>query len=477
MQDAVVVGSGPNGLAAALTLARAGLQVTVLEAEETIGGGARTLELGLADGLRHDLCSAVHPMSWVSPFFSEFDLAAAGVELLTPDVSYAQPLDNRPAAIAYRSLDATVERLGRDGPAWRSLLGPIARHPYAAAQIALDDHRSVPPVRNLPTGLRLLLATVEQGTRAWGIRFHDQQAPALLAGVAMHTVSPLPGLVSGGTSVFLGALGHAGCGWPIIRGGSGSITAALADELRSRGGEIITGHRVTTGAHLPPARAYLFDTTPRAVIDVVGDRISPALRRALGRFRHGDGVAKIDFVLSGPVPWTDPEVGRSGTVHLGGTRDQIARAESEVRAGRHPERPVCLISDPAVVDPGRMRGGLRPLWSYTHVPAGSTLDPTGQVIAEIERHAPGFADVVVASRCIPAARMIEHNQNYVGGDFTAGAMTPWQMIARPAPRWNPYRLGQGIYLCSSSTPPGPGVHGMCGRLAARRVLREMFGQR
>ncbi|QGN33394.1 NAD(P)/FAD-dependent oxidoreductase [Microlunatus sp. Gsoil 973] len=477
MQDAVVVGSGPNGLAAAVTLIRAGLSVTVLDAEETIGGGARTLDLGLAEGVVHDLCSAVHPMAWASPFFNEFDLAAAGVDLLTPEVSYAQPLDDRPAAIAYRSMDATVERLGRDGAAWRSLLGPIARRPHAAARIALDDHRSLPPVRTLPTGLRLLLATGEQGTRTWGLRFRDAEAPALLTGVAMHTVSRLPGLVSAGTSVFLGALGHAGRGWPIARGGSGSITAALAAEVRARGGEIITGHRVSNRTHLPPARTYLFDTTPRTVIEVVGDRISPALRRALGRFRHGDGVTKIDFVLSGPVPWADPEVAGAGTVHLGGTRDQIARAESDVMAGRHPERPVCLISDPTVVDPGRECAGLRPLWSYTHVPAGSTLDQTSQVIAEIERHAPGFSDLVVASRCVPASRMVEHNQNYVGGDFTAGAMTPWQMIARPAPRWNPYRLGQGIYLCSSSTPPGPGVHGMCGRLAARRVLREVFGQR
>lgn len=322
----------------------------------------------------------------------------------------------------------------------------------------------------------MILATGEQGTRASGLRFHDQEAPALLSGVAMHAVSVLPSLVAAGTGIFLGGLAHAGLGWPILRGGSGAIPAALADDLRARGGEIVTGHRVAADADLPPARTYLFDTTPRAAIEVAGDRISPRLRRALARFRHGNGVTKIDFVLSGPVPWSDPEVAKAGTVHLGGTREELAYAEAEVAAGRHPEHPICLISDPAVVDPDREVRGLRPLWLYTHVPAGSNLDLTEQVITELERYAPGFRDLVVASHCIPAARMVEHNQNYVGGDFTAGAMTAWQMIARPTPRLDPYRLGPGIYLCSSSTAPGPGVHGMCGWHAARRVLRDVFGQ-
>lgn len=299
----------------------------------------------------------------------------------------------------------------------------------------------------------------------------------MLAGVAMHTVSRLPSLVAAGTGVFLGALAHAGAGWPIIRGGSGSITAALATQLHDLGGEIITGQRVSGPGDLPPARAYLFDTTPQTAVAVFADKIKPGLRRSLGRFRHGNGVAKIDFVLSGPVPWTDPDVARAGTVHLGGTRDDLARAEAEVAAGRHPDHPVCLISDPTIVDRGREHGGLRPLWAYTHVPAGSTRDLTEQVTAEIERYAPGFPDVVVASQCIPASRMIDHNQNYVGGDFTAGAMTAWQMIARPTLRWDPYRLADGIYLCSSSTPPGPGVHGMCGWHAARRVLRDVFSRR
>ncbi|MBO0811387.1 MAG: NAD(P)/FAD-dependent oxidoreductase, partial [Microlunatus sp.] len=336
------------------------------------------------------------------------------------------------------------------------------------------DHRTLPPAGTLLTGARMVLAAGEQGSPSWALRFRDLQAPALLAGVAMHTVSRLPSLVAAGTAIFLGALAHAGSGWPIIRGGSGSITAALAADLSSHGGEIITGHRVSELRELPPSRTYLFDTTPATALGVIGDRVGPGLRRALAGFRHGNGVTKIDFVLSGPVPWTDPEVGRAGTVHLGGTRADLVRAEAEVAAGRHPEHPVCLLSDPSVVDEGRAHGGLRPLWAYTHVPAGSPLDLTAQVTAEIERYAPGFADLVVASGCIPAARMSEHNQNYVDGDFTAGAMTAWQMIARPTLRRDPYRLAPGIYLCSSSTPPGPGVHGMCGLHAARRLLRDVF---
>ncbi|AEG45466.1 NAD(P)/FAD-dependent oxidoreductase [Isoptericola variabilis] len=521
MLDAVVVGSGPNGLAAAVTLARSGLGVTVLEAEDTVGGGARTLPLGLADGVVHDVCSAVHPMAWASPFFRAFDLPAHGVELLTPEVSYAQPLDGGRSAVAYRLLDATAERLGPDGAAWRALLGPLAREWEAVAAVALGDKRSVPPglgrVGALAAVARYGLALLEQGTRAWGVRFDGDEAPALLTGVAAHTITRLPSLAGAGTALLLGALAHASPvserqwagahqasdtkrvpgevserqwagahqlsdtgfdgGWPLPRGGSGAIVAALVADLEAHGGTVVTGHRVRSRADLPAARAYLFDTTPRTLVDVLGDDLTPALRSALTWFRHGDAAAKVDFVLSGPVPWADPEVGRAGTVHVGGTRADLARAESDVAAGRHPERPVCLVSDPTVVDPSREHGGLRPLWTYAHVPAGSDVDMTEAVTAQVERFAPGFRDVVVTSRCTPAARLAEHDANYVGGDIAAGAVSMWQMIARPTARPDPYAAGGGAYLCSSSTPPGPGVHGMGGWHAARRALRDVFGVR
>ncbi|SKC41703.1 phytoene desaturase family protein [Krasilnikoviella flava] len=526
MLDAVVVGSGPNGLAAAVTLARAGLSVTVLEANATPGGGARTLApgddgdllAGLPEGVVHDVCSAGHPMAWASPFFRAFDLPAYGVELLTPEASYAQPLPDGPAGVAYRSLERTAERLGPDGAAWRALLGPLAEQWEAVVAVALGDRRSVPPgvldgadpARAVLAAARFGLGLAEQGTRAWDARFTLEAAPALLSGIAAHTIVRLPSLSAAGTSLLLGALAHAAParrdrggepevdvpdldlgrsprprgfdgGWAIPRGGSGAITAALVADLEAHGGTVVTGHRVLSPADLPAARVVLFDTTPRTLLDVLGPAVPPGLRRALEGFRYGNAAAKVDYVLSGPVPWADPAVGRAGTVHVGGTRAEMARAENEVAAGRHAPRPVCLVSDPTVVDTSRRRttpdGELRPLWTYTHVPAGSDVDVTETVTAQIERFAPGFRDLVVGVRGIPATRMAEHNENYVGGDISAGAATMWQMLARPTLRPDPYRMAGGVYLCSASAPPGPGVHGMGGWHAARRALRDVFGIR
>ncbi|MEN0129611.1 MAG: NAD(P)/FAD-dependent oxidoreductase [Brevundimonas sp.] len=481
--EVVVVGSGPNGLAAAVTCARAGLRVTVLEAQPTTGGGARTLDLGLADGIVHDLCSAVHPMAWASPFFAAFDLRSRGVELLSPDVSFAQPLPDGRAGLAYRSLDETVAGLGVDGGAWRSLVGRLAEGHEHTIAVALGDKRSIPTSvlrGGITTAAAFGLAVLEQGTRSWDRRFVDDVAPALLTGVAAHAITPLPSFAAAGTAILLASLAHAGDGWPIPRGGSGAITDALVADLVAHGGEIVTGERVASFADLPPAHAYLFDTTPRTVVQVLGERIPPRHRRALESFRYGNAAAKVDFVLSGPVPWTVPEVGRAGTVHVGGTRAEMAHAEGEVAAGRHAERPMVLVSDPSVVDETRRgpaaAGGLRPLWSYAHVPSGSDVDVTEAVTAHIERYAPGFRDVVVASRCIPAAHMSDHNENYVGGDISAGSVDIRQMFARPTASFEPYAAGRdGVYLCSASTPPGPGVHGLSGWYAAKRALRECFG--
>ena len=473
--DVVVVGSGPNGLAAAVTLARSGLSVRVLEAQPTIGGGARTVDLGLASGVVHDLCSAVHPMALASPFFRRFDLPARGVELVTPEVSYAQPLDHGPAALAFRSLDRTVEGLGQDGPAWRSIFGPLVERADDVVAFLMGDHRRLPPslVAALTFGVRVL----EQGTRVgWDRRFAGARAPALLTGVAMHTITPLPSLPAAGTALLLGLLAHS-TGWVIPRGGTQALTDALVADLLRHGGAVETGHEVRRFEDLGPARAHVFDATPETVARVLGDRLPPRTSRAFRRFKHGSGAAKVDFVLSGPVPWRDPEVGAAGTVHVGGDRQDMVEAERAVAVGRHADRPNVLLSDPVVTDASREgAGGMRPLWTYAHVPAGSDRDMTEEVTAQVERFAPGFRDLVVAAQCIPAAQMAQHNANYVGGDISAGAITLRRMLVGPVLARDPYATGApGVYLCSASVPPGPGVHGMGGWHAARRVLADRFG--
>lgn len=477
--DVAVIGSGPNGLAAAVTMARAGLQVHLYEAEPTLGGGARTLDLQLAGHLRHDVCSAVHPLAVASPFFTEFDLHARGVRFTVPQISYAQPLADEPAALAYRDLDRTAIELGPDGAAWQQLYEPLLDHLQMLLGIALGDMRSLPPGLTSPGGLlaaaRYGLRVLHLGTAAHRTRFVGTAAPALFAGVAAHGVAPLPGPAPAGLGLLLGLLGHV-TGWPLPVGGSQAITDALAADLRAHGGTIHTSTPIHDYRDLPRARSYFFDTAPGALVSIWGDRLPPGTARRLRAFQHGNAVAKVDFVLAGPVPWRDAPVGRAGTVHVGGTWADMARAEADVAAGRHAPRPMVLLSDPAVFDPGRTQQGLRPLWTYAHVPAGSTADVTDQVVAQIERFAPGFRDVVVDSRCVPAARMSQMNANYVGGDIGAGALQLRRIITGPTARWNPYSTGiPGVYLCSAAAPPAPGVHGMCGHHAARWALRERFG--
>src|SRR5690625_117538 len=479
--EAVVIGSGPNGLAAAVTLARAGVQVVVYEAEDTLGGGARTLDLGLTDaGVQHDLCSAVHPLALASPFFEEFDVRARGVEIVAPEISYAQPLTGQPAGVAWRDLDQTVADLpGTEGEDWRRLLGPLGRTPETVIELALSDKRSLPAPFRSRSGLagaaRFARAALSQGTRLWNRALPGTTSAALLTGVGAHAIAPMPSLGSAGTALMLGTLAHT-VGWGLPVGGSQAIVTALAADLQAHGGAVVTGRRVRSWRELPRARAYLFDTTPRALTEIWAEKMPPRAARTLRKFPYGPGAAKVDFVLSEPVPWKDARLHRAGTVHVGGDRAEMALAEAEVNRGRHARAPMVLASEPAQVVASRQVGRARPLWTYAHVPAGSTRDVTEDVTRQIERFAPGFRDVIVASRAIPAAGLADHNANYIDGDIAAGAIPRFRMLARPTPWRNPYSGAiPGVYLCSSSTPPGPGVHGMNGWYAAIRALRQRFG--
>lgn len=470
--DVTVVGSGPNGLTAAVICARAGLKVQVVEAQPTFGGGARTAADPEFPGVQHDICSAVHPLALASPFFAEFDLPARGVRLEVPEIAYANPLAGRPAVIAYRDLERTCAEL-TDGASWRRLLGPLVMDSPAVVGLLLGDKRSVP--RSLPSALRLGLRMLAQGTVAWGSLaglLNGEDARALFTGVAAHVISRMPSMTAAGAGLMLATLAHS-VGWPIPVGGSQAITDALIADLRAHGGELSAGYEITG----PPSGVVAFDTAPTALLRIYGDALPARYAKALRRYRFGPGVAKVDFVLGGEIPWSDERLRHAPTLHLGGTREQMAHAEAEIAAGRHAQWPMVLAAAPHLADPGRIDGrGRRPFWTYAHVPSGSAVDATQAVTAVIERFAPGFRDLVLAARAVPAARISDHNANYVGGDIGMGGNSAWRAIAGPTPRLNPWRTPiPKVYLCSAATPPGGGVHGMAGYYAARTLLRREFG--
>lgn len=469
--DVIVVGSGPNGMAAAVTMARAGLSVRVYERNPTIGGGARTVESTLP-GFAHDVCSAVHPMALASGFFQKFQLERR-IELLLPEISYAHPLDGGRAGVAWRDLDRTAQGLGADGRAWKRLFGPLVDHVAEVAEFTGSNMLRLP--RHPLTALRLATRILEQGSPAWNARFTEEEAPAMLTGVGAHSIRRMPSLETAAVGLVLATHAHAR-GWPIPVGGSQSIIEAMAADLVAHGGEIVTDTEITSLAELPPATAVILDVSARSLASIAGDALPARYARALRRFRYGDAAAKVDFALSAPVPWANEQVRAAGTVHLGGSRAELAASEAEVAAGRHPRSPYVLASQPTLLDPSRAPHGFQTLWAYTHVPAGSTVDPTEAVTAQIERFAPGFRDVIVASSSQNAIELERYNPNYVGGDIAAGTPSLRQLVARPVLSVDPWRTpAAGIYLCSSSTPPGPGVHGLPGYYAARSALAAEFG--
>jgi phytoene dehydrogenase-like protein len=464
--DAVVVGAGPNGLAAAITLAQAGRDVLVVEAADEPGGGARTYELTLP-GFHHDVCSAIHPLGKASPFFAGLPLEEHGLQWLEPEVQAAQAMGGDRAAVLLRSMDETGDAL-EDRKGWRRLVGPLVEGWDGLAPQLLGYPLRPPrhPVSFVKFGVRSILPA-EYLTRAV---LGSEQSEALFAGIAAHSIAPPSRLYTGAPGLVLAAAAHT-VGWPVAKGGSGSIIAALVAHLDSLGGRIRTGWKVERIEELPSADAVLFDTTPWQLVDIARNRLPDRFRRRLSRFRHGSGSFKVDYALDGPVPWTAEACRRAGTVHLGGTMADIARAETEVARGNHAERPFVLVAQQSMVDRTRAPEGKHTLWAYCHVPFGSTVDMTDRIEAQIERYAPGFRDLVLARVTKGPAELETYSPNYIGGDIAGGASDGLQLLFRPRFGLHPYATPDpGIWLCSSSTPPGGAVHGACGHEAAKALL-------
>jgi len=467
MLDAVVIGSGPNGLSAAITLARAGREVVVYEARDVIGGGVKSAELTLP-GFVHDVCSAVHPLGIASPFFQSLPLDKHGLEWIQPPAPLAHPLDDGPPVMLHRSLEATAAALGKDEKAWRKLfqlslrawpelkgdlLGPLRfpSKPLAMAEFGLDAIR---PAATL--------------ARRW---FSEPRARALFGGIAAHSILPLTWTASSAIAMVLALAGQAE-GWPIARGGSQAIARALAAHLESLGGRIVKSTPISFLAQMPPSRVILLDLTPRQVIKVAGERLSPAYRAKLANYRYGPGVFKIDWALKAPIPWKSPECATAATVHLGGPLEEMIVSEQACWDGAHPDKPYVLLTQPSLFDPSRAPAGQHTAWAYCHVPHGSPRDCTDVIERQVERFAPGFRDVVLARHVLDPLGLEAQNANLVGGDIGGGAVTLSQLFLRPT-RQLYATSDPAIYICSSSTPPGGGVHGMCGFHAAQAALKYL----
>ncbi len=469
MPDAIVVGAGPNGLAAAIEVARAGRSVTVFEAEPTVGGGCRSAQL-TRSGFVHDVCSAFHPLASASPFLRSVPLERLGVRLIDPDVPLAQPLDDGRAAVLERSVDETAQAFGPDARAYRRLFRPLVKNAEGLivdllSPLPLPPHHPFAMARFGLKGLRSCMSLVNGA-------FKTEAPKVLVAGVAAHATQPLDRPPTAAIGLMLTMLGHA-VGWPLVEGGSQKLADALAAYLKELGGEIHTGERIESLAQLPDARAVLLDLTPRQVVALAGDELPRRYLDRLRRYRYGPGVFKVDWALDGPVPWKSPECERAGTVHLGGSLGEIAGSERDVWEGRTSGRPYVLLGQQSRFDATRAPAGKHTVWGYCHVPHGSGVDMTDAIEAQVERFAPGFKDLVLERSVMGPADMEAHNANYVGGDINGGVQDLRQLFTRPVARLNPYSTpNERLFFCSSSTPPGGGVHGMCGHFAARTALRR-----
>jgi phytoene dehydrogenase-like protein len=470
--DAVIVGSGPNGLAAALVLAQAGLSTLVIEAHDTPGGGTRTAALTLP-GFRHDVCSTVHPLAVASPFFRRLNLAARGVRWCEPPLALAHVLRDGSAVTLTRSLTATASGLGEDEAAYLELMSPfVARADDLLSEILKPLGVPRSPLLLARFGLVALGSLSGLANRA----FSRPATKALLAGMGAHAMQPLTMPTTASFALVLALAAHR-AGWPVAAGGSDAITRALVEEIEAHGGELCLGQPVTGMEQLPDARAYLFDVTPRQLVRIARPWLPARYIHRLARFKYGPGIFKMDWALSGPVPWLDPTCARAGTVHLSGNLEDVAEAEAAVSHGRLSQRPFVIFVQPSLFDTERAPPGAHTAWAYCHVPWGSTVDASQLIEQQIERFAPGFQRLVLARHSTNSAELERYNPNYVGGDINGGSALPSQLFTRPVLRLDPYSTpNPRLFLCSSSTPPGGGVHGMCGYWAARSVLRRVFGR-
>lgn len=473
MTHAVVVGSGPNGLAAALVLADAGVEVVVIEAADTLGGGTRSAELTLP-GLVHDVCAAIHPLAIATRFSRAFDLAGHGLSWAEPQVQYSHPLDGGRGAAAVRSVEETARGLGgHDGRAWARVFGPLTDRFDTIADEFLQPVLHVP---EHPLHLGRFGLAAGQPASLLARRWDGDEARGLFAGLAAHAFRPLGSLASSAIGVALGTAAHR-YGWGAAVGGSGAISAAMIAAAEERGVRFETGRTVTALDELGTVDVVMLDTAPRAAADIIGDRLPHRVERAFRRYRHGPGAFKVDFAVEGGVPWAHGPSRRAGTVHLGGTFEEIAAAEVEVSRGRMPERPFVLAAQQHVADPTRSAGGVDPFYTYAHVPAGYEGDATEAITAQVERFAPGFRDRIRGVAVCSTTEMSRKNANYVGGDIVSGANDPFQLVFRPRVTLRPYSTGvDGVFLCSAATPPGAGAHGMSGYWAARAALRQHPGR-